>query len=307
VAGDLGSSASSVAWRPTGRSEVSCTAMIEAGDAELAATPPAGASERPGRIAATAGVFDVCPYLSAADGGWRSAIADRDQRCGALRPAAPLLLSKQRLLCLTPDHRACATFGAAQSLEADVQGAARMPDSLLWPATCFRPLMLEPAHRFGPIHTLRRSRVGGQAILIGLMVVAFVIVAIIRSTPPGEGPGASQGASGASGPGGSPAAASLPAVGPASAPATAVPSPAPTSLATPSLSASPSGASATPAATPRATSSAGPTATGQYKVKAGDTLSGIAARFGTTVKVLKQLNNIDNVQLIRVGQVLIVP
>ncbi len=274
--------------------------MIEAGDPELAASASDGASERPGRTAATTGEFDVCPYLAAADGGWRSAIADRDQRCGALRPAAPLLVAKQRVLCLTPGYRTCSTFGAAQSLDAEAQGAAYMTESLLWPATCSRPLMLEPANRFGPIRALRGSRAGGQAILIGLMVVAFVIVAIIRSTPPGEGPGASHGASG---PGGSPAVATLPAVGPASAPATAVLSPAPTPLAI----ASPSGSSATPAATPRATSSAVPTGTGQYTVKAGDTLIRIAARFGTTLKVLKQLNNIDNVRLIRPGQVLIVP
>ena len=41
-----------------------------------------------------------------------------------------------------------------------------------------------------------------------------------------------------------------------------------------------------------------------YVVKAGDTLSGIAARFGTTVASLVSLNNISNPNLIYVGQVL---
>ena len=41
-----------------------------------------------------------------------------------------------------------------------------------------------------------------------------------------------------------------------------------------------------------------------YVVQAGNTLSGIAARFGTTVQALAQLNNIANPNLIYVGQVL---
>ncbi|MBM4408542.1 MAG: LysM peptidoglycan-binding domain-containing protein [Chloroflexi bacterium] len=44
-----------------------------------------------------------------------------------------------------------------------------------------------------------------------------------------------------------------------------------------------------------------------YKVKRGDTLSAIAHRFGTTVKVLQELNNIQDPQYIRVGQILKLP
>jgi LysM repeat protein len=41
-------------------------------------------------------------------------------------------------------------------------------------------------------------------------------------------------------------------------------------------------------------------------VKSGDTLSGIAARFATTVKAIKVANGLrDN--LIRTGQVLVIP
>ena len=43
-----------------------------------------------------------------------------------------------------------------------------------------------------------------------------------------------------------------------------------------------------------------------YVVQAGDTLSGIAARFGTTVANLVSINNISNPNLIYVGQVLII-
>ena len=41
-----------------------------------------------------------------------------------------------------------------------------------------------------------------------------------------------------------------------------------------------------------------------YTVKSGDTLSGIAKKFNTTVSKLAIINSIENVNLIRVGQVL---
>jgi LysM repeat protein len=50
-----------------------------------------------------------------------------------------------------------------------------------------------------------------------------------------------------------------------------------------------------------------PGTTKTYVVQYGDTLSGIAARFGTSVAVLARLNNIQNVNLIYVGQVLTLP
>ena len=44
--------------------------------------------------------------------------------------------------------------------------------------------------------------------------------------------------------------------------------------------------------------------TSTYTVKSGDTLSGIAARYGTTYQILAQINGISNPNLINVGQVL---
>ena len=44
-----------------------------------------------------------------------------------------------------------------------------------------------------------------------------------------------------------------------------------------------------------------------YTVKAGDTLSSIAVKFGTTVAKIASANNIKNVNLISVGQVLVIP
>ena len=45
----------------------------------------------------------------------------------------------------------------------------------------------------------------------------------------------------------------------------------------------------------------------RYVVQPGDTLSSIAQRFGTTVQAIAQANNITNINLIVVGQVLIIP
>jgi LysM repeat protein len=42
-------------------------------------------------------------------------------------------------------------------------------------------------------------------------------------------------------------------------------------------------------------------------VRSGDTMTAIAARFGTTVAEISALNNIANPSLIRVGQVLKLP
>ena len=79
----------------------------------------------------------------------------------------------------------------------------------------------------------------------------------------------------------------------------------------------PSGASTVPAAVPTATTGttrapAAPTGTpvvqGQrYVVESGDTLGSIASQFGVTVDEIISANRIENPDLIRVGQELIIP
>jgi LysM repeat protein len=44
-----------------------------------------------------------------------------------------------------------------------------------------------------------------------------------------------------------------------------------------------------------------------YTVQAGDTLAEIAARFNVTVADLAEANDIDNIDVIEVGQVLVIP
>ena len=50
-----------------------------------------------------------------------------------------------------------------------------------------------------------------------------------------------------------------------------------------------------------------PTPSGMYVIKSGDTLSAIAADFGSTVEDIMTLNNITNPEMIQVGQTIIVP
>ncbi len=242
---------------------------------------PAAASPRP----APDPVTDVCPYLIAGDGSWQSAHAIREHRCSALEPASPLSLAKQRQLCLVGAHRTCATYLAAQeraSATGNARARARASEPNLWPATRSTLLVLEPERRLFGISG-SRTRVGGQVALIALMVVAFLLLIVARTSPPSTPAGGAG----------------------ASAPAAAIVSPTPSVTASPGPSPSPSaGPSATPRPTPKP--STGPSRQ-RYRVKSGDTLSAIAIKFGTTLKVLKRINHITDPTLIRPGQVILVP
>lgn len=87
------------------------------------------------------------------------------------------------------------------------------------------------------------------------------------------------------------------------------PSPSPSPSATPSASPSPSAsplasASPTPVSSPKPSTTAKPKT---YTVVAGDLLSKIATRFGVSTTALMQANKITNANLIKVGQVLVIP
>ncbi len=65
---------------------------------------------------------------------------------------------------------------------------------------------------------------------------------------------------------------------------------------------------ASPIASPTPGPSPSPTTSGRtYTIRPGDTLGAIAAKFGTTTRVLVQLNGIANPGLIRAGEVLKLP
>ncbi len=99
----------------------------------------------------------------------------------------------------------------------------------------------------------------------------------------------------------------IPAAGAAPPPS---PTPPPTSVPTPAPTLQPAATSAPLPSTPGVNppeSSEGSVITRTYEVQAGDTLAGIARRFGLSAAALLQANGITNPDLIRVGQKLVVP
>ena len=138
---------------------------------------------------------------------------------------------------------------------------------------------------------LDAERLSGQAILIALMGFAFAAIILARLTGGGVPAGAGE-------PSPTPQETSQ-----ASASSASTDRPTATVVATaPAVSSAAPGASATPAS-PRPST----TGTRTYKVKAGDTMIGIAARFGTTTKAILKLNGITKASNLKVGQVLQIP
>ena len=248
--------------------------------------PPVPDDDRPARP-----ITGQCPYLAAADGGWRSSAVAREHRCGAVAPPAPLAAEKQRRLCLTPDYPACATYEAARAAR---PVAHDRPPTLPRPLARTTPVVLDLGRLTLSMPAFRSDRPTGQAILVGLIGLAFAAIVLARM--------ASGAPAGTGDPTPSPPQASARASANATAgAATGRPSPS----AGPTVSADPStgrGSSSEPASAGPSTSAAR-----TYKVKSGDTLIGIAARFGTTPKAIATLNGISDLSSLRIGQVLQIP
>ena len=223
----------------------------------------------------------VCPLLIA-EGAWRSAAPSREHRCQALGVEAPLALDKQKRLCLTDGHRSCATYVAA--LATPDTAAGRPGSGPRRPYPRMAPVIVDRGGITSALPAAARDRTGPQLGLATLMLVAFAAVAIARLTDVGAG--------------GVVAVAGSPSPGPSLLAADPSPSPSPSPTPEPS-----------PTPTPTVTPSPSPSTVVErtYKVKRGDTLSGIAARFGTTVRVLVDLNDIKNPSRIQVGAVLKLP
>ena len=245
-----------------------------------------------------AAVRDICPYLESADRAWRSGTPSRDHRCMALAPPAVLAQEKQRRLCLTASHRSCTTHAAALSAAATRR---RQPDSPAEdpsgrPYARTAPVVLDHGRLGVAIPAFAGRRAIGRALLVGLLAIAFIALLATRIGPLGTGPAADV----------QPTPFATTTQQAASPTVTPSQTPDPTSSASP-LTESPTPIpTSTPAASSTATPTA-PTAPATYKVRSGDTLGGIATRFGTTVKILKELNGISDPSKIRVGQVLKLP
>lgn len=234
----------------------------------------------------------ICPFLLAADGGWRSATALRDHRCTAVTPPAPLAAEKQRRLCLTAAHAGCATFLAAGEARASIQP----PRASGRPVPRTTPVVLDHGRLALALPVMASTPHVGQGALIGVLAVAFTAVLVARLALGGGG--SSDPAIGANP---SPTPTPSATVG---AQATVSPTVSPTTEPTTSPAASPTLVPTETEPTPEPTTTATPAT---YTVKSGDTLSAIAARFGTTVKKIAKLNGIDDPSRIRVGQVLTLP
>jgi hypothetical protein len=231
------------------------------------------ASDRPapGAPDAGGGALAACPHLRSVDGPWHAATPSRAHRCALLASGRPTL-DRQRLHCLGPAHVECPTW-----LEAHGDAEPARPRGGF---VSTAPVVLEgPGLSIGPRRSARQLAGPITVAVVGIAVVGFVLA---------RGPLA-PGTSGAGDDGPS----ATPVASPTSPAATIVPTARPVPTATPAATATPA---PTPAPRPRT-----------YRVKPGDTLSGIAAQFGTTVKELAKLNGITNPSLIRVGQVLQIP
>ena len=251
---------------------------------------------RPATLPVMPATAAVCPYLLSSDGRWRASTPAREHRCTVVTPPAILSADKQRRLCLTADHVSCSTYIAAV---ADAEGAMDTDHGGIAPhgrrpareVTRTAPLVLDHGVRAIGLPSLPTERGAGQTGLVALMGVAFAAIVIARLS--------------IGGPGLTPAAGGISASPSATLTAAATVKPAATDVPTRTLV--PTEVEPTPApskATPKPTATTTPAT---YKVKSGDTLGAIARKFGTTVKVLMELNSIEDPRLLHPGQVLDLP
>jgi len=176
-------------------------------------------------------------------------------------------------------------------------------------------VLLERVRRPFPAVGEVAARGIGQLLLVALLAVALVAIAVARLGAPGSttsvNPSAPAPASVAGGLGllSTAAAGGSPSNPPAASvfPSPPRPSPRPSPTVRPSASPRPTARPTTGAtAAPQASASAS-ASTITYTVRSGDTLSSIAARYGTTAAAIQSLNGIKDPRLIYPGEVLRIP
>jgi LysM repeat protein len=241
----------------------------------------------PGPILAV-GRGSVCPYLQVTVGQWRHATPSRDHRCGAEPVPVIVGLEAQRRLCLGEPGE-CERHRSAE--EARRALAPALPTR---PIARTAPVVVERGRSAIAVPRVADRRTLSQAALAVLMVAAAAALIVARTGGPvGSLPGGV--ASPPVGAGAPTSSASSPISGAAGSPTQA-----PNPMLTPTPSPKP-----TPS--PNASPNIPPGTTRTYRVRSGDTLSAIAARYGTTVQVLQTLNGISDPSVIRPGQVLQLP
>jgi LysM repeat protein len=239
-----------------------------------------------------------CPFLLAEAGGWRLQMPSRDHRCAAFSPAAPLAPEKQARLCLTEGHTACATYLASVAAREARLGAPPPERATRWGLARTTTVIEDPGGIRWRLLSVLLDRRRWPAIPALLLVVALSALAVtgLRGVLSSSGVAASP---------------SLPAVAVVSNPPDATEAPA--VVTEPPLTLPPTG-SVPPTVAPAtaAPASAAPTKAPKptfrtYKVRSGDTLSGIATKFHTTAAAIAQLNHIAVSSILSVGQVLKIP
>jgi LysM repeat protein len=223
----------------------------------------------------------ICPYLLVAAGHWRNAEPSRDHVCTALAEPVPVGLETQRRLCFG-DQTACSRYEMAVAAY-----HAAVPLVPLRAIARTTPVVIDRGRPPIPVPHVADRRTIGQAVLALAMIAAVGAVLVARLSP--------SAGLGTASPSPAPSSSGVAVASP-----TLSPSPTTSPIVSPSSPASPT---APPTTRPTPVKSTGTT----YTVRSGDTLSSIAARFGTTVKAIQDLNNIKDPSLIRTGQVLKIP
>jgi LysM repeat protein len=239
-----------------------------------------------------------CPFLLSEDGGWRLEAPSRDHRCAAFSPAAPLAPEKQARLCLTDAHVSCATYLASIAAREARLGAPPAERATRWGLARTTTVIEDPGGVRSRLLTAALDRRRWPAIPAILLVGTLFVLAVtgLRGVLPITGVAASPSLS-------------APPVALATATVAPVTTQAPVLTLPPTGSVEPT--TSAPAPTPIAPAqTAGPTPKPTYRtyrVRSGDTLSGIAAKFHTTVTAISQLNHISDPSKLRIGQILLIP
>lgn len=251
--------------------------------------PPTAA----GATADVAAMPRGCPLLLSEGGGWRLDMPSRDHRCAAVTPPAPLSLEKQSRLCLTDRYSGCATYLASAEARMTRLGMPSTLRATRWGLARTTTIIEDAggmrARALGILLERRRWPAIPAVILVTtLVILGFSGLRGGNVTPVATASPTHGLTTGAS---------SVPTrtTQPASAASSAEPTVAPTT-----------GSTAKPTSTPRATTR--PPATFRtYKVNSGDTLSGIASKFGTTSRAIADLNGFAVGTTLHIGQVLKIP
>jgi LysM repeat protein len=264
---------------------------MTAADADAPRADPAPSSEEAASPAAPSLALPRgCPFLQSEMGGWRLDLPSREHRCAAFSPPAPLAPEKQSRLCLTAAYPSCATYIASLAAREARLGTQPLDRATRWGLARTTTVIEDPggirAWLLGALLDRRRW----PAIPAVLLVTTLFTLALsgFRADLPATAVATS-----------SPGAPTRPPTPEPTQAATTPPTPAPSG--TPEPTTVPTASAApTPAPTPAPTFRT-------YRVVPGDTLSAIAARFGTTVQALVDLNDLADPGQLSVGQVLQIP